>query len=83
MVIDRAEKERNLTPEERRRIEREKRAAAAEARLGLKAASGQSVLTCAFCGKALEGMVPFERLTFKYCSVACVQHHKREMEANK
>lgn len=48
---------------------RELRAAAAEARmLGNR---------CAWCKKNLEGVVPFERLAFKYCSTECVSRHRQ------
>jgi Vms1-associating treble clef domain len=47
---------------------REARAAAAELRfLGNR---------CAQCKKSLEGMVPFERLSYKYCSTDCVSKHR-------
>jgi hypothetical protein len=57
--------EATKTPEVRAR---EARAVAAELRiLGNR---------CAQCKKSLEGMVPFERLSFKYCSTDCVSKHR-------
>ncbi len=47
---------------------RELRAAAAEARL-----LGNR---CAVCKKSLEGVVPFERLSYKYCSLDHCQKHR-------
>ena len=58
--------------------EREKRAYAAELRL----AGATAVKKCDNCGTALT-MVPFERLTFKYCSTKCVMEHKKTLEAKK
>lgn len=53
-------------PEQRAR---EQRAAAAEARrLGNR---------CASCKKSLEGVVPFQRLAYKYCSTDCVSRHRQ------
>lgn len=63
-----AKKEASKTPEERAR---ETRAAAAEARL-----LGNR---CAACKKSLVGKVPFERMDFKYCSVNCVEKHRKEL----
>lgn len=58
------------TPEQRAR---ELRAAAAEARmLGNR---------CASCKKSLEGLVPFERLAYKYCSVECVSEHRQKLNS--
>lgn len=52
---------------------RELRAAAAEARLlGNK---------CAFCRRDLSGLTPFERLSYKYCSVECVNKHRQQLNA--
>lgn len=56
------------TPEQRAR---ELRAAAAEARL-----LGNR---CAACKKSLVGKVPFERLAYKYCSVKCVDKHRKDL----
>jgi hypothetical protein len=67
-AIERArqEKMKNMT-------EREKRALAAENRL-------KGAENCANCGKALTGLVPFERLIYKYCTTQCVLQHRRKME---
>lgn len=62
-----------LTPEARMRIEREKRALAAEWRA--RTATGK----CTFCGLALNTLVgtqPFERMGWKYCSMACLNGHR-------
>lgn len=55
---------------------REARAAAAERRLGFGS------VVCAQCRKSLAGKVPFERLTFKYCSTDCVSQHKDTLAAD-
>jgi len=58
----------------RRRLpERERRALAMEARMKSKAN------VCRWCGKSIENLTPFERLSFKYCSTDCVVAHKREL----
>lgn len=41
----------------------------------------QGGLSCSFCGDSLEGRVPFDRLTFRYCSMVCVNAHRHELEA--
>lgn len=56
--------------------EREKRAYAAEMRL----AGASAVRKCDNCGADLT-MVPFERLTYKYCSTKCVLEHKKALES--
>lgn len=71
----------HMTPEARARLEREKRAKAAEMRFAKigAAAVGGSVSTeekCEMCGTSLVGKVPFERLNFKYCSTECVRKHR-------
>jgi len=63
-----------LTPEARARIEREKRALAAEWRM--RATTGK----CPFCGKALNTLVgtqPVERMGWKYCSMNCLNEHRQ------
>lgn len=50
---------------------RELRAMAAEARL-----FGNR---CAACRKSLEGITPFARLAYKYCSTDCVSKHRAEL----
>lgn len=52
--------------------DRELRAAAAEARL-----LGNR---CASCKKSLDGLTPFSRLAYKYCSTACVTSHREQLE---
>ncbi|KAH6566566.1 hypothetical protein BASA60_009422 [Batrachochytrium salamandrivorans] len=59
----------SMTPEQRSRLDREKRALAAEARM--KTASNK----CGACGKSLVGITPFEKLNFRYCSTDCIQKH--------
>lgn len=63
--------------------DREKRALAAEKRFAQQQAAKQAGITssCAWCSKSLVGQVPFERLTHKYCSTACVKAHRLEMES--
>ncbi|XP_046851771.1 ankyrin repeat and zinc finger domain-containing protein 1-like isoform X2 [Xenia sp. Carnegie-2017] len=51
--------------------EREKRAVAAERRLGT---------ICFSCCRSLQGLVPFERLSYKYCSTECVKQHRLIMQ---
>lgn len=53
-------------------LAREARAAAAERRL-----LGDSL--CAHCRKDISGRVPFERLTFRYCSTDCISQHKSKL----
>jgi len=62
--------------------EREKRALAAEKRFAQQQAAKQTGITscCAWCSSSLAGQVPFERLTYKYCSTACVKAHRLDME---
>jgi hypothetical protein len=57
--------------------EREKRALAAERRLGAAKGTGP---VCALCANAIT-KAPFERLDFKYCSIACLQQHKLQLDA--
>ncbi|KAI9016929.1 hypothetical protein BC832DRAFT_588221 [Gaertneriomyces semiglobifer] len=59
-----------MTPEQRMRLDREKRAAAAEARI--RAQQNQ----CAACGKSLAGIMPFDKYQFRYCSLICVGKHQ-------
>ncbi|KAI9104463.1 hypothetical protein DFS34DRAFT_641866 [Phlyctochytrium arcticum] len=56
-----------MTPEARARLDREKRALAAEARI--RAQQNQ----CGACGKGLGGITPFIKFQFRYCSLMCVQ----------
>lgn len=55
---------------------REARAAAAERRLG------GGVSLCSHCRTSLAGRVPFERLTYRYCSTVCVGQHKEALAAD-
>lgn len=57
--------------------DREKRAAAAERRV---AGSKGTAATCALCKLALL-KTPFERLDYKFCSIACLQQHKLQLDA--
>ncbi|CAG8472832.1 11212_t:CDS:2 [Ambispora leptoticha] len=65
----------NLTPEMQARIEREKRARAAEARLA-KLANRGSKPVCEMCKTSLVGKVPFARMQWQYCSTDCVVKHR-------
>lgn len=65
--------EKSDTSESSEAVEREKRAAAAERRLREN--------SCEFCQKSLRGLVPFERLAFKYCSTDCVHQHRKALTA--
>lgn len=58
---------------------RELRAAAAEARAAEAEARGRVSGICVVCKKSLSGIVPFERLTFKYCSLDHVQKHRKAL----
>ncbi|KAF9933995.1 hypothetical protein FBU30_003713 [Linnemannia zychae] len=69
----------NLSPEMRMRLERERRANAAEARMAAMkqqelirraVQDGQNV--CVACGKSLEDLMPFDKFGRKFCSTACV-----------
>ncbi|RUS26088.1 hypothetical protein BC938DRAFT_471247, partial [Jimgerdemannia flammicorona] len=68
----------HMTPEAKARLEREKRAHAAEMRLAKAGAAAGAAAggKCEMCGAGLEGKVPFERLNFKYCSTGCVRKHR-------
>lgn len=58
------------SPEQRAR---ELRAAAAEARL-----LGNR---CAGCQKSLDGVIPFERLKYKYCTLECLNEHRQKLNS--
>ncbi len=58
--------------------DREKRALAAEKRL---AAMTGNAVKCAQCNIAIT-KVPFERLTYKYCSIVCLNKHREALEKN-
>ena len=57
--------------------DREKRALAAERRMGAVKGTGP---VCALCALPIT-KAPFERLQYKYCSSVCLQQHKCEIDA--
>lgn len=57
--------------------DREKRALAAERRLGAAKGTGP---VCALCALPIT-KAPFERLDFRYCSLPCLQQHKLQLDA--
>ena len=59
--------------------ERERRAVAAERRLAAAKAGGVGAAKCDQCQAPLI-RVPFERLHFKYCTLACLNKHREMME---
>ena len=63
---------RQLTPRERCLL-------AAEGRLAAERGRGCVSGKCSNCETGLDGLVPFERLEFKYCSVTCVREHKDKL----
>ncbi|CAI2172415.1 14514_t:CDS:2 [Funneliformis geosporum] len=74
-----------LPAEMRTRIERERRARAAEARLnGMQNRGAPKPLTlpsignvvCNMCEKSLSGLVPFEICELKFCSTVCVKNYR-------
>ncbi|KDO22403.1 hypothetical protein SPRG_11355 [Saprolegnia parasitica CBS 223.65] len=69
-------KERKQQQMAAERAQQEVEAAAAAAR----AARAALEAACAMCGEP-SGAKPFLRLTYKYCSTACVNAHKRELMA--
>ena len=34
---------------------------------------------CSWCGKSLAGVVPFERLQYKYCTMNCLKEHRTQL----
>ena len=38
--------------------------------------------TCDWCGTNLCGVVPFERLQYKYCKIECVREHRQNLNKN-
>ncbi|RHZ82636.1 hypothetical protein Glove_106g13 [Diversispora epigaea] len=64
-----------ISPEMRMRIEREKRARAAEARFGTTSRNSSSNV-CTICGKSLSGLTPFEIMQAKFCSTTCVGKYR-------
>ncbi|KAF9378135.1 hypothetical protein BGX21_002977 [Mortierella sp. AD011] len=69
----------HLSPEMRMRLERERRANAAEARM-LAQRQGESIRravqegknVCVACGKSLDGLSPFDKFGRKFCTTECV-----------
>ncbi|KAF9117119.1 hypothetical protein BGX27_003581 [Mortierella sp. AM989] len=69
----------HLSPEMRMRLERERRANAAEARM-LAQRQGEAIRrdvqegknVCVACGKGLDGLVPFDKFGRKFCATDCV-----------
>ncbi|GJJ76190.1 hypothetical protein EMPS_08549 [Entomortierella parvispora] len=69
----------HLTPELRMRLERERRAAAAEARMAamrqtetVRRAVQEGKNVCVACGKSLDGLTPFDKFGRKFCRTDCV-----------
>jgi hypothetical protein len=56
-----------MTPEQKMRYEREKRAMAAEARMRC------SQNKCGNCGKSLVGLKTFDKSVYRYCSMDCLR----------
>uniref|UniRef100_A0A6U2FIA4 Vms1-associating treble clef domain-containing protein n=1 Tax=Hemiselmis andersenii TaxID=464988 RepID=A0A6U2FIA4_HEMAN len=73
-----AESQRTATKATAALSERERRALAAERRLGV-GPTASPIFSCDNCGKQSTGGAPFERLAFKYCSTACVVAHKKAL----
>ncbi|KAK3844539.1 MAG: hypothetical protein J3R72DRAFT_398006 [Linnemannia gamsii] len=68
-----------LSPEMRMRLERERRANAAEARFAamkqqetVRRAVQEGKNVCVACGKALDGLMPFDKFGRKFCTTDCV-----------
>ncbi|KAG0248210.1 hypothetical protein BG011_000341 [Mortierella polycephala] len=68
-----------LSPELRMRLERERRAAAAEARMAamrqtetIRRAVQDGKNVCVTCGKSLDGLMPFDKFGRKFCTTECV-----------
>ncbi len=62
--------------------DRERRAMAAERRMARQLPSATTVRgagACEVCSQSLAGVLPFERLTYKYCSMACVKEHRIQL----
>ncbi|KAJ3337794.1 hypothetical protein HDU91_001374, partial [Kappamyces sp. JEL0680] len=56
-----------ITPEMRQRMDREKRALAAEARARVQKNQ------CSQCGKSLSGIATFDKSIYRYCSMECLK----------
>ncbi|KAF9911429.1 hypothetical protein EC991_003685 [Linnemannia zychae] len=68
-----------LSPEMRMRLERERRANAAEARMAamklqetVRRAVQEGKSVCVACGKSLDGLMPFDKFGRKFCTTDCV-----------
>ncbi|KAG0290169.1 hypothetical protein BGZ97_006246, partial [Linnemannia gamsii] len=68
-----------LSPEMRMRLERERRANAAEARMAamkqqesVRQAVREGKNVCVACGKSLDGLMPFDKFGRKFCTTDCV-----------
>ncbi|XP_024534796.1 ankyrin repeat and zinc finger domain-containing protein 1-like [Selaginella moellendorffii] len=68
------------TQEAMNATQRELRAAAAESRMKASMTSAGSSELCSCCASSLANKVPFYKFEFKYCSVACVNAHRRILE---
>ena len=56
-----------MDPAIRARLDREKRATAAEARMR------NQLNMCSACSRSLDGIVPFDKYQFRYCSTSCIK----------
>ncbi|KAI8901139.1 hypothetical protein BC833DRAFT_579122 [Globomyces pollinis-pini] len=66
--LDRNTKESiGMTPEQRQRLDREKRAMAAESRIR------STKNECGACGKSLAGLESFDKSIYRYCSMECLK----------
>lgn len=68
-----------LSPEMRMRLERERRAAAAETRMAaqkqtetIRRAVQEGKNVCVACGKSLDNLTPFDKFGRKFCTTGCV-----------
>ncbi|KAK9701913.1 hypothetical protein K7432_011496 [Basidiobolus ranarum] len=75
----------NMTPEVRARLERERRARAAEKRMASLGSAPQASTAnpsnsngCSYCNGSLAGKVPFEALGKKFCSTKCVSEYRKK-----
>ncbi|KAG0365488.1 hypothetical protein BC939DRAFT_137127 [Gamsiella multidivaricata] len=69
----------HLSPEMRMRLERERRATAAEARMAVqrqaettRRAVQEGKNVCVACGKSLDNLTPFDKFGRKFCTTECV-----------
>ncbi|GBB93992.1 hypothetical protein RclHR1_02270016 [Rhizophagus clarus] len=84
-TLDSASSLIGLPPEMRMKIERERRARAAEARLKSTLINLPSIgnVVCTMCGKSLSELVPFEVSELKFCSVNCVKNYRESTLSSK